>query len=129
MSNAEALRRLAQEVISAAESPTVVTEAAETAPSFPPDENITFFEETIAPSDTSDKIQAHATAEDAGLNREKLHERIVTVLKGHADGMKMIQLAELMGIKNWRSLIPVMRELLDERILGKVGSLYFVNTL
>ena len=113
MSNAEALRRLAQEVISAAESPTVVTEA----------------EETIAPSDTSDKIQAHAPAEDAGLNREKLPERIVTVLKGHADGMKMIQLAELMGIKNWRSLIPVMRELLDERILGKVGSLYFVNTL
>jgi len=39
--------------------------------------------------------------------------------------MKMIQLAELLGIENWRSLIPVMRELLDERVLEKDGSLYF----
>lgn len=97
MSNAEALRRLAQQVISS--------------------------------SDTSDKIHAHTLAEDDGLNREKLHERIVTVLKGHTDGIKIIQLAELMGIKNWRSLIPVMRELLDRRILGKVGSRYFVKLI
>jgi len=126
---AAAWKELIQRIqASRAASPSVVAEAAETTPSFPRNEKkTTIDEETIAPTDTTDEVQAHALDEDAGLNRENLRERIVTVLKEHADGMKMIQLAELLDIENWRSLIPVMRELLDERILDKDGSVYFIS--
>ncbi|MBI5590049.1 MAG: hypothetical protein HY881_06160 [Deltaproteobacteria bacterium] len=99
---------------------------AETAASFQPDEKKnTFVKETVVPSETSGEFQVQAPDEDTSLDRENLRERIVTVLQGHADGMKMTQLAELMGVDNWRSLIPIMRELLDERVLEKDGSLYF----
>jgi len=85
----------------------------------------TFVEEAIVTSRTSGENKVHAPDEGAGLDREHLGEKIVAILREHADGMKMIQLAELLGIENWRSLIPVMRELLDERVLEKDGSLYF----
>lgn len=126
---AAAWKELIQRIqASRAESPSAVTKAAETASSFPPDEKKnTIVEETIAPSDTTDEVQAHAPDEGDGLNRENLRKSIVSILKGHADGMKMIQLAELLDIENWRSLIPVMRELLDERILEKDGSVYFIS--
>ncbi len=114
--------------VSRTESPSVVTEAAEMAPAFPPEEKKdSIAEESITPSDTTEEIQAHGLDEDGDLNRESQRESIVAILKGHADGMKMVQLAELMDIENWRSLIPVMRELLDERILEKDGSVYFIS--
>jgi len=128
---AAAWKELIQRIQTArTESSSVVTEAAETASSFLSDEKKnTFVEETIALSETSDGIQDHALDEDAGMNRENHRERIVTVLRNHKEGMKMIQVAELLGVENWRSLIPVMRELLDERILVKDSCLYFVNPL
>jgi hypothetical protein len=75
---------------------------------------------------TTESDRLSTDREDGDLNRENLRESIIAILKGHADGLKMVQLAELMDIENWRSMIPVMRELLDERILGKNGSVYFI---
>ncbi len=59
-------------------------------------------------------------------DKEKVKDRIVKVVEMHPDGIKMVQVAETLGVENWRALIPVMRELCDEELLGKEGPLYFV---
>jgi molybdopterin converting factor small subunit len=155
---AAAWKELIQRIQAArAASPSVVTKAAETTPSFLQDEKKnTLVEKSIAPSQTvdareahapgtdeievhapgfveesvvssqvADELEIHAPGDDTDLNREDLRERIVSILRDHKDGMKMMHIAESLGIENWRSLIPIMRELLDEGALAKDGSLYF----
>jgi hypothetical protein len=98
----------------------------ETSLSFLDDEKkSTFVEESIASSQTADEIEINAPGDDTGLNQEDIRERIVLLLREHKDGMKMMHIAESLGIENWRSLIPIMRELLDEGALAKEGALYF----
>jgi DNA-binding NarL/FixJ family response regulator len=84
-----------------------------------------FVEESVVSSQVADELEIHAPGDDTDLNREDLRERIVSILRDHKDGMKMMHIAESLGIENWRSLIPIMRELLDEGVLAKDGSLYF----
>ena len=155
---AAAWKELIQRIQAArAASPSVVTKAAETTPSFLHDEKKNtlveksiapsqavdareahahgtdeievhapgFVEESVVSSQVADELEIHAPGDDTDLNREDLRERIVSTLRDHKDGMKMMHIAESLGIENWRSLIPIMRELLDEGVLAKDGSLYF----
>lgn len=51
--------------------------------------------------------------------------RILDLLEDSSEGLKMTKIADMLGIENWRSLIPVMRELLDDEEIRKEGTLYF----
>jgi len=57
--------------------------------------------------------------------REELMSEIVGLLKDNPDGLRMVKVADLLGIESWRSLIPVMRELLDNGEITKEDSIYY----
>ena len=104
------------------------TAPAENAAPFPPHEKKTSFNEVKeSSSDKTIELEDIVSVEDIRLAMENIREKIIWVLQGHADGMRMTQIAEQLNVENWRSLIPVMRELLDEQVLEKEGSLYLLN--
>ncbi|MFH1672506.1 MAG: hypothetical protein ABIF87_03675 [Pseudomonadota bacterium] len=57
--------------------------------------------------------------------REQLRSRVISIVNDNPDGIKMTKIAEILGVENWRSLIPIMRQLVDEDELEKEGPLYF----
>jgi len=59
-------------------------------------------------------------------DRELLKQGVIEALEDEPDGLKMTQIAEMLGVENWRSLIPVMRELLAADELRKEDSVYYV---
>jgi hypothetical protein len=59
------------------------------------------------------------------VEEESLEDRIINLASDKPDGIKMTTIAEILGLENWRSLIPVIRELVDDGKLEKDGSLYF----
>jgi hypothetical protein len=71
-------------------------------------------------------------AEPEGAIAEELDERegliseILGLLEDTADGLRMVEIAETLGVENWRSLIPIMRELLDDGDIKKEESTYFI---
>ena len=104
------------------------TAPAETEAYFLSDEKKNSFNEVTEPSsDTAIELEDVVSVEDIRLDMENIREKIIWVLQGHANGMRMTQVAEQLNVENWRSLIPIMRELLDEQILDKEGSLYFLG--
>lgn len=54
-----------------------------------------------------------------------IKEKVMITLLDHPEGLRMIQLAELLDIEQWRTLIPVMRDLVENQQVKKEGSLYF----
>jgi hypothetical protein len=104
------------------------TVPAETEASFLSDEKKNSFNEvTESSSDNTIELEDVVSVEDIRLDMENIREKIIWVLQGHANGMRMTQVAEQLNVENWRSLIPIMRELLDEQILDKEGSLYLLG--
>ena len=104
------------------------TAPAETEASFLSDEKKNSFNEvTESSSDNTIELEDIVSVEDISLDMENIREKIIWVLQGQANGMRMTQVAEQLNIENWRSLIPVMRELLDEQVLDKEGSLYLLG--
>jgi len=57
---------------------------------------------------------------------EALQKEIVALLRITPDGLKMVGIAEKLGVASWRSLIPIMRILLDDAEIKKEDSTYFV---
>lgn len=53
-------------------------------------------------------------------------QKILNLIGDHPEGLRMVEIGEELGIENWRSLIPVMRELLDDEEIRKEGSTYFI---
>ena len=58
---------------------------------------------------------------------EDMGGRILDLLEDRDEGLKMPQIADILGIENWRSLIPVIRGLLDDEEIRKEGTLYFLS--
>ena len=58
---------------------------------------------------------------------EDLGGRILDLLEDHTEGLKMVQIADMLGIENWRTLIPIMRGLLEDEEIRKEDTLYFVS--
>ena len=58
---------------------------------------------------------------------EDLGGRILDLLEDHTEGLKMTQVADMLGIENWRTLIPIMRELLDADEIRKENSIYYAT--
>jgi len=57
--------------------------------------------------------------------KEELRDQILNLLKDKTDGLRMVEIADILGIANWRSLIPIMKELLDEDEIRKDDSTYY----
>lgn len=62
---------------------------------------------------------------DSYYDNGPIKEKVMTILSDYSDGLKMTQLAELLDIEQWRTLIPVMRDLMDNKQIRKEGSVYF----
>jgi len=57
--------------------------------------------------------------------QEDLGGRILDLIEDNPEGLKMTQIADMLGIENWRSLIPAMRELMDDGEIKKEDTQYF----
>ena len=69
---------------------------------------------------------AQETEESFSPQREDLTENILDLLDERPEGLKMVAISEELGLSSWRSLIPVMRELLDQKEVRKEDSAYFI---
>jgi len=73
--------------------------------------------------------EATAEVEEEEITEEEAEEdlggRILDLLEDSSEGLKMTKIADMLGIENWRTLIPVMRELLNDEEIRKEGTLYF----
>jgi len=58
--------------------------------------------------------------------REGLISEILGMLEDHPEGLRMVEIAEILGMDNWRALIPFMRELLEDGDVRKEDSTYFI---
>lgn len=65
-----------------------------------------------------------AAAEGEAGDLGRLKAEITETLSAHPDGLKMTQIAEILGIGQWRMLIPIMRDLQDAGTIRKEGALY-----
>jgi hypothetical protein len=110
--------------------PEVVEETAE---QMPPDEVVP--EEEIkseAAAEMKPEPEKKAEDEPGGAIVEELNEKegliseILGLLEDTPDGLRMVELAETLGVENWRSLIPIMKELLDDGDVKKEDSTYFI---
>ncbi|MCJ7808648.1 MAG: hypothetical protein MUP26_00155, partial [Desulfobulbaceae bacterium] len=57
--------------------------------------------------------------------REENIREILELLEDNPDGLRMVEIADILGFDNWRSLIPIIRELLDDGEITKVDSTYY----
>jgi hypothetical protein len=57
---------------------------------------------------------------------ETLHNQIVALLQDFPGGLRMVEIAEEVEVENWRSLIPIMRDLQNDGEVKKEDSTYFV---
>jgi len=64
--------------------------------------------------------------EEESDEREGLISEVLGILEETPDGLRMVELAETLGVENWRSLIPIMKELLDDGEVKKEDSTYFI---
>jgi len=94
-------------------------------------------EETEDIIETEDEAQPEAVMEEEApeteqeeeeetSDREDLNAEILSLLEDTPEGLRMVEIAETVAVENWRSLIPVMRKLLDDGEVKKEESTYFV---
>jgi ABC-type transporter Mla subunit MlaD len=50
---------------------------------------------------------------------------VLELLEDNPEGLRMVEIADILGFDNWRSLIPIMREVLDDGKVKKEDSTYF----
>jgi len=76
--------------------------------------------------ETEAEVEPEEEIEEKSDERESLISEILGLLEDTPDGLRMVEIADILGIENWRSLIPVMKELLDEGDIIKEDSTYFI---
>ena len=64
-------------------------------------------------------------APQANDDREGSIAAILELIEDNPDGLRMVEIADIQGFDNWRSLIPIMRGLLDDGKVKKEDSTYF----
>ena len=98
-------------------------------------------EEPVEEAEEGEEEVEEEMAEKAGIEKEEAIEegapeeeieedlggRILDLLEDHTEGLKMTQVADMLGIENWRTLIPIMRGLLEDGEIRKEDTLYFVS--
>jgi len=88
-------------------------------------------EEPVAEESPEEELDEEPVAEpieepeEEPDNREENIREILELLEDNPDGLRMVEISDILGFDNWRSLIPMMRELLDEGEIKKVDSTYY----
>ena len=82
-------------------------------------------EEFAAEVEEEEAIEEVAADEEEEEFEKDLGGGILDLLEDRSEGLKMTKIADMLGIENWRSLIPIMRVLLDDEEIRKEGTLYF----
>jgi hypothetical protein len=118
--------RLAEE-----EDKAVIEEATpEEAPGPEPvTESAAAFKEVAQPETPADPDAEEAWEEEDEEfpdERGELFSEVVSLLEENPNGLRMVEMAEILGLENWRSLIPIMRELMDDGEVRKEDSTYFI---
>ena len=75
------------------------------------------------------KAVQEAIGEPVGEAEEEesdLEDEVLDLLEENPDGLKMAEIAENLGVENWQNLIPIMSELIDDDLVGKEGSRYYI---
>ncbi len=69
-----------------------------------------------------------ATDENKETSQDQTYfaDHILGCLDDTTDGLRLVEIAEVLHIENWRSLIPAMRVLLKEGKVRKEDSTYFI---
>ncbi len=62
-----------------------------------------------------------AAAEDPPLTQK---QQVLAIIQAHPDGVRLVDIGNEIGV-DWRSLISVVRDLLDEQLVGKMDSHYY----
>jgi len=60
-----------------------------------------------------------------GPSTAGLKAKVLALIAGSEEGMKLAAVAEQLGFESWRDLLPVARELVEEGKVEKEGSVYF----
>jgi hypothetical protein len=77
-------------------------------------------------AETKVEAEPEEVIEEVLDEREGLISEILGLLEDHPDGLRMVGIAEMLGVGNWRSLIPIIRELLEGGDITKEGSTYYI---
>ena len=77
------------------------------------------------PEAVAEEPAEEAEPEMEEAEQEDLGGRILDLIEDNPKGLKMTQIADMLDIENWRSLIPVMRELMDDGEIKKEDTQYF----
>jgi len=72
------------------------------------------------------EVEEEEAIEKVAADEEDLGGRILDLLDDNPEGLKMTRIADMLGVENWRTLIPVMRELQDDGEIRKEDTLYFL---
>jgi len=98
-------------------------ELEEKAPMYKEDEVIEE-DKSVEENDVVEVTDNTDNSDHSDADMEQLKNQVANALKDYSDGLKMTQVAELLNIDQWRTLIPVMRELQEMGIIRKEGYLY-----
>ncbi len=76
--------------------------------------------------------EVETEAEEADLEEEEemeegLETEVLDALEENPQGLRMVEIAEVLGIDNWRTLIPVIRELVEDGEIRKEDSTYYIT--
>ena len=116
-----------EEPVAAAEPEVVEPEIAEPEEAVQETEVKVKSEPDMPEEDDADAVsESLLESQEQEIDTQTLHEEIISLLEDTPDGLRMVEIAEDLRIENWRSLIPVMRELMDDGEVRKEDSTYFV---
>jgi len=86
-------------------------------------ENISRVKETPlgAEKDKSKSLRTRSKREMPAFPDEKM---ILEVVKRHPEGIKLVDIGNELGV-NWRTLVEIIKHLVDEGKVEKVGNMYY----
>ena len=64
---------------------------------------------------------------ESGDGIGELQDRILDLLDDHPDGLRMAKMADILDIEKWQYLIPIMRDLIDDEMVTKENSTYYLS--
>ncbi len=66
----------------------------------------------------------HAAKSEAESPPLTQKQQVLAIIQAHPDGVRLVDIGNELGV-DWRSLISVVKTLLDEQVIGKIDSRYY----
>lgn len=85
---------------------------------------VSLMEKTRAGKKVRPAVVKEEVKEEKPKEEETLREQVSTVIEKHPEGIKLSEIGEALG-RDWRGLIPITKELIDENEIRKEENLYY----